>query len=429
MPWRAADLYYTPEAQPAVGTADAVADMPTLPALLLVLLAHSAVAQPPRRPGPPERRAGPRGPVSIDSTRSLAGSPDSEPERPSRAEPAVRARPLGMQCGRSSERAAAECSWCMQAGRRAKGTGAAALRPNLQPDHRHQHQPVDCGRNRLHCRNDWHKRRADCKRQHSAEPAGAREQRIWRRHGHAVRAQLRPDTPSLTSEPLCLALSQDSTRICVAPVDRRRCVLGPACSFPARPQHSRHSQKRPPAFLLALADMHPERALLRRTAGGGGQTVTVTNGGTAPVLGQAVGSVPGVAAAAPEDAPVMGAAAGPASLPASGGAAGVPGEAAAGGAGVAAGGAALPPQAVSVLAAAERAKNRPLVRMPEATLLFPWFVCGRCGSARRESGLRIVACAAAHRLPADTQAGAPQRSHYRCHMQLVSNEQVPCCMC
>ena len=106
-----AELY--DQARSATGrTADAAVDMPTLVALLLLLLAHSAVAQPPRRPGPPERRPGPRGPVSIDSTRSLAGSPDSAPERPPRAEPAVRARPLGMQCGRYSERAAAEYPWC-----------------------------------------------------------------------------------------------------------------------------------------------------------------------------------------------------------------------------------------------------------------------------------------------------------------------------
>ena len=99
----------------------------------------------------------------------------------------------------------------------------------------------------------------------------------------------------------------------------------------------------------------------------------MTNGGTAPVLGQAAGGIPGVAAAAPEDAPAIGAAAGPAGLaqlPAGVGAAGMPGAAAAGGAGAAAGGAALPPQAVSVLAAAERAKNRPLVRMPQAALQF-----------------------------------------------------------
>ena len=126
----------------------------------------------------------------------------------------------------------------------------------------------------------------------------------------------------------------------------------------------------------------------------------MTNGGTAPVLGAAAGGVPGVAAAAPEDAPEAGGAGSPASLPAASGAAGVPGGAVAGGAEPAAGGVALPPQAVSVLAAAERAKNRPLVRMPEATLLFHSLYAG-AAAARGMKAVTTVACLAAHRLLAD----------------------------
>ena len=123
----------------------------------------------------------------------------------------------------------------------------------------------------------------------------------------------------------------------------------------------------------------------------------MTNGGTAPVLGQAAGGVPGMAAAAPEDAPVTGAAAGPASLaqlPAGMVAAGMPGAAAAGDAGAAAAGAALPPQAVSVLAAAERAKNRPLVCMHEATLLLRKFNAGASTvrDTRAVAGRRLCSC-------------------------------------
>ena len=106
--------------------------MSPLAATFLLLLAHSAGAQPPHRPGPPERRPVPHGPVSIGSTRSYAASPDSAPERPPRVEPAVRARPLGMQHGHSCKRAGAERS-CARVQAAARPLQRAPAPPRYDP--------------------------------------------------------------------------------------------------------------------------------------------------------------------------------------------------------------------------------------------------------------------------------------------------------